>query len=1183
MWKRVAALALIWTFACGVLAATPEMPRLRVLGVADGLPTSDVTGIAQDSDGFVWIATADGLARYDGAGFMVWQHDPEAADAFPGNNLQALHVDHEDRVWVAAQEGGVAVMDRDRSAGFRPYRIDAHPEARLGDVWDFASRPGEIWMGLGTDGVYGLRADGSFVHLRHDPNDPRTLPSDNVVSLSFDNDGMLWIATMAGLARYDGRRVWRELLPGGDMPLTVTDVQAMGDEVWASSARGLFVRMRDGQWHWRPWSGMFARPNSVLSMLADPRGGYWLGTRRGLWRLSEDGIPTPVPVGRDASRPFPARAMFLQSDGALWASAPGEGVGFLRSDWRHVAELVRGERGLQGHGYATIAPANDGGLWLGSETGVVEHVDQALQVSRLDGEARARLANQRILGMAETRSGVLWIGHVGGLFRHGRDGTLSEWEGEPGTSVAHGVGYNIVRAAPDGTLWTGSMGGYGVEHRDGDTGRMLWQAGDDPLVHEGVYGFDVAPDNTAWAASVPGLGYFDPHAGRFVIVSGEQPYYAVAVQGEDTVWAAGRDGLERWRREDGTWARQERIGTREGLPSVMPMGLAVDVRGRVWVSTRRGLYRWDPQARRMRRYGSEHGLSSQEMLFRSIAVSSSGLLAAGTAVDSVAIINTASEETGRVEEPKLRVLGLDVRRDGLWQPLEGAHPELFPDDRELRVSARLLAYDDPGSNHYWTWLQGLDTGWVDQGANGDRVFSGLRPGNYVLRIRASDAYGNAAPMQELRFRVLPPWWQTWWALTLLICMMGLIALWGASIYRRRVRRRAELQLAGRQRELAEQASLAKSRFLATLGHEVRTPMTGVLGMSELLLDTPLDARQRSYTESIRRAGDHLMRLVNDALDLARIEAGKLELDPQPFELRALIEDIVSLSAPMARHKALGFDVAFDEGVPAWVHGDAVRVRQILLNLIGNAIKFTDDGRVGLRIARPPEGLCFQISDTGPGLSAEQCQRLFRRFEQADGARTAARYGGSGLGLAISQELSLAMGGRIDVESTLGEGTRFTVVLPLAEVATPPRRTRFEGHERITAAVGLVVLLVEDDQTVADVIRGLLEAQGHQVAHAMHGLAALTDVRTQTFDIALLDLDLPGIDGLTLAGMLRAQGFDRPLVAVTARADAEAEPAARAAGFDGFLRKPLTGEMLADVLAQSWRPVHEGGGLDHRED
>src|SRR5690606_19993391 len=339
---------------------------------------------------------------------------------------------------------------------------------------------------------------------------------------------------------------------------------------------------------------------------------------------------------------------------------------------------------------------------------------------------------------------------------------------------------------------------------------------------------------------------------------------------------------------------------------------------------------------------------------------------------------------------------------------------------------------------------------------------------------------------------------TGWALAAM-ALAALLLLWKAAIdYRSRLRRRHAWQMTEHQREVAEQASEAKSRFLATLGHEVRTPMTGVLGMSELLLGTELDARQRGYTESIRNAGNHLMRLVNDALDLARIEAGKLELDARPFDLHALVRDVVALMAPVARKRGLGFEQSLAADIPRWVRGDAVRLRQILLNLLGNAIKFTDHGEVSLRVEASPGGVRAVVGDTGPGLNEEQKRRLFRRFEQAEGARTAARYGGSGLGLAICQELADVMGGKIEVDSAPGQGTRFSLVLPLpaaeAPAATPARGARERG-----AATGpLQLLLVEDDPTVAEVVTGLLRAQGHEVVHAAHGLAALSEAAARSF-------------------------------------------------------------------------------------
>ena len=717
-----------------------------------------------------------------------------------------------------------------------------------------------------------------------------------------------------------------------------------------------------------------------------------------------------------------------------------------------------------------------------------------------------------------------------------------------------------------------------MQQRDAETGRVLLDLRSGDASGLGLLDaeqLDFAPDGTPWIADATGMRRFDARARRFHAVpslAGER-VYGFAFDGNDQLWLQRLAGLEHYRRAGDGWKLVERIAQAQGMPAIGGAGMRMDVRHRLWISTTRGLYCWDPVKRTLRHYGAQSGLTSEEFIDRGIATADGGRLLAAATMDGSVVLVDAAMADAPATTPTLRLDSVSVRRNGEWQPLpQGREPELSWSEHEMRVDARLLSYDDPTSNRYWSRIDGYDRGWIAQGADGGRVIAGLSPGSYLLRMRAVDANGNPAHEQRLRFRVLPPLWRTAWAYAGYAMLGMLLIAWTAFAYRRRLQRRHAWQLAEHKRELAEQASEAKSRFLATLGHEVRTPMTGVLGMSELLQSGPLDANQRGQVDAIRRAGEHLLRLVNDALDLARIEAGKLQLDPVDFELRDLVDDVVALMAPLAAQRGLRFAAAIDPATPARLRGDRGRVSQILLNLLGNAIKFTEQGEVALVVAPlSPVGVRFEVHDTGPGLNDEQKARLFRRFEQAEGARTATRYGGSGLGLAISQELAAAMGGRIDVDSEPGKGTCFIVELPVPRAQSPlhapgPRTPR----EAQATSGALRLLLVEDDPTVADVVSGLLRAQGHQVTHALHGLAALAETTSTNFDAGLLDLDLPGLDGLALARALRAQGFAQPLIAVTARADADAEPAAIAAGFDGFLRKPVTGAMLAAAIADALR-------------
>ncbi|NYZ62517.1 response regulator [Luteimonas sp. SJ-16] len=1169
---------LLW--ACTALARddgaiTASRPQPRQLGVLDGLPSNRVNALAEDRQGFLWVATRDGLARYDGVGFRVWRVE----DGLRDNMVWSVHVDRHDRVWAGTRNGGLSMLDAGRRT-FTHYDRTSHPEMGEHDIWAVTSTPdGAIWFGTAGGGLFRLAPDGALRRFTSDPGDPRSLPSDIVAYLVVDGDDTLWVAGKAGVAAWTGdgfRPLALPLAPGELVEGLVAD--ADGD-LWIGARMASFVRRAGGDPERMSWvDPVLGQP--VLHMLVkDRQGTRWLDTSSGLAR-EIDGRIEDVPLFSVTSRGL-VRPMWTAGledrEGGLWFGTVDAGLWYLPATWRNFTTLQRRMADPASMANALVngvAPTADGALWLVGSGGGLDRLDP--RTGAIEHRASRICDSEIARAVHETATGQVLVACTKRLLRFDPVTRRRQvWGTSDGADVTLELTVQNIIEQDDGTLWISFHDGVQARRPDGTVILSVL-----PGSPRGGLPASARPTrvmrgfgDTVWLATTDGLYRWDGSRATFALLPGSprREIAALALQDDDTVWLASLGSIEAhtW---DGTRLRLRRaFDVDDGMPLALPGDVKLDARGAVWVTTVRGLLRIDPETPRIRTYGVRDGLLSQEFSEHPMGVSREGHLAVGT-TDGLLLFHPLHVRQ-REKTPPLVIETLHVRRGDDVVELDAAQPiRLQHGDRDLSVVARLLSFTDAHAHHYRFRLDGYETGWVELDTTAERVFPRLPSGRYGLHIEARTEDGDWVALAPLTVQQAPPWWRTGWALLILLLCFG-FGIWRiAHAYRERLKRRHAWQLAEEKRELAEQASTAKTRFLATLGHEVRTPMTGVLGMSELLLDTALDARQRDYTLAIRRAGEHLMRLVNDALDLARIEAGKLQLETQPFDLALLVRDISGLGAPLARQKGLDFEVLVAPDAPAWVVGDATRVRQILLNLIGNALKFTDTGGVVVQVETDRSGLTFRVRDTGPGLSADQMARLFRRFEQAEGARTNARYGGSGLGLAISQELSAAMGGRIDVESTPGEGTTFRVQLPLPCIEAPTAAPVMPGHERITAAVGLEILLVEDDQTVADVISGLLQGQGHEVVHVKHGLAALTEVTARGFDIALLDLDLPGVDGLTLAGMLRAVGFERPLVAVTARADPEAEPAALDAGFEGFLRKPLTGEMLADVIAQSWRPA-----------
>ncbi len=1151
----------------GAAVAPPPLatPQFRRYGVVNGMPSGTVYAVAQDRQGLMWFATTSGLVRYDGVDFEVFRHALDDPRSIPAGALYALYVDRDNHIWAGGLSNGL-LRYRPSDGRFRQWRHDKGNPASLSsnEVWSIAqTADGTLWVATEA-GLDLMRADGSgFEHLPLVLDGMRKASFGEVRALLAEPDGRLWIGTDHGiyLRQPDGaiERVRVDPAFHGDLGKIWRIEGGGGSAVRIACDGGLLVIGADGVA--RPLAAHTLASRRILSSTRDSHGRLWIGTADGLLLDNHDGRLQAIagqpllPGGLPGSMIWQT---LLDREGGLWITFDESSIAYLPPGWdgfTRFTHIPDDPTSLSNIGASTILTSRDGQLWVGGDNGWIDKLDVST------GEVRhvVQGIHGQVASLAEDAQGRLWIAVPGGLqlFEHGKLRSIDLARAQITRPV-------LLASADDGRIYLDSWGEGLFAINPGNlaiTAIPLALATDTTRIPEQL----TYNKGNLWYASKGGLFRLDRATGKMVFVEGvpHQEILAFACDA-DGFWTATPRVLTHYTYADGKATCIDAIDLGHTTFAADLNALHVDREGQLWVFANPGLWRLDEHRRHFTSFGPAQGLANTEFSGGETAVTPDGMIFAPNTGGVVGFQprRLLHPDAGKSVPPLLTLTGLTVRRRGktIPLPLDALPVQVGWRDRDLAVQVRLTSYIHPAANDYRFLLRGFDSDWVDVGARGQRDFGGLAAGDYTLDVKAAGVDGVWGRLDvPLAIQVQAPPWTRWWAwlgyMLLLASLTGLAMLG----WRRRMAQRHRLQLAEQQRQLAEAASAAKTHFLATLSHEIRTPMTGVMGMAELLLSTPLSPLQHDYTRAMQRSGGMLLKLLDDALDLARIEAGRLELEPAPFDPVQLVTDVAEVEQGLAHAKGLDFLLEVGDDLPSRVVGDALRIKQVLLNLANNALKFTGQGRVVLSLKRcgSSRGLVFSVSDTGPGIPEASQVRLFRRFEQERGPHRSA---GSGLGLAICRELVDMMEGSIELESRPKQGSIFRVRLPLTEPPTPSVASTRVEHQPYR------LLLVEDDVIVAAVIRGLLERQGHAVYHVVNGLAALAELAHDRFDALLLDLDLPGVDGFQVSRLIRQRehaGQHLPIIAITARSGGEDE--AYAAGMDSFLRKPLTGEQLEDAL------------------
>ncbi|WP_313346800.1 ATP-binding protein [Stenotrophomonas sp.] len=1138
-----------------VSALVVQVPWPRQLGAADGLPDPHVREIAEDATGYLWLAGSDGLMRFDGQRYRLWRHD----EGLPDADVRTLHVDAQDRLWLGTATRGLVMMGPSRN-GFQ--RVDASAPAaiRTGHVRQVTgTRDGWVWV-IGDDRrLYGLPP--RQARWQHHP-----LKDDAVGMLARDAAGALWAGAGTTLWRWDGNAFVTVPLP------VVAPVQSL----WPDPQGGIEVGTARGTWALDAGQRVRAGPLRTRSVLRSADAVLWQ-QRDGVlqWRDGDQARPVAL---HPAPGPVVVRQALQDRHGDLWWVTERHGVWWLSARWRQFSALPgvqAGGPGLRSPPAVALAASGEHHAWVMGRGGRLQRLDLR------DGRSSEHIGYAHAgdgalaIGLTEDAAGRVWTASADRLARY--DPARRQWqEWRTGLGTRHAA-ITLHRCA-DTQLWLSHPQAIQQWSTAGTLLRSTVPAALGLTADVPARQLLCTRDGNVFATDPEGMMRWSSGRERFEPLDGDSGGMAAAVAEADdgTLWVSRHGALEHYRLDRGRLQRLRRVAAAEGYPQLRADALAVGTDGAAWAGTARGLVRVGPRRGDVRLLGHAQGLPVQEVLGQALLRLGSGALLARMGEGGLLAFDPrALREPDHV--PVLVMEAISRRRQGrlLPVPLDAAPVLLSTADRTVRVAVSLLGRGDPDRIQYRFRLLGQDPGWIDTGPVAQRLFARLPPGEHVLLMQARHAEGPWSAVRQVSLRVVPLWWETGAGRATIVGALCTVAILLARLHQRQRRWRDRRRQARAGRIRAEQDSAQRSRFLAELGRQVRSPLTPVLGWSELLLHSPLSPIQRQQIGSLQQAGHHLLHLMDDALDLASIESGRLQLQGAPFALEPLLRELHALQLPVAHGKGLSLHWSSTFDGDACFHGDVQRLRQILLNLLGNAVKFTARGQVCLsaRAGRDGQGVVLGVDDTGPGMNADQVHGLFQRFRQAEGAQTAARHGGSGLGLAISRDLARAMGGDIEVESHPGRGTRFQLVLPWSPapslVASSAATGTACGGDAEARSLRVMVLLPSAD--AADVVCALLRAQGHRVTGVDDLDGWMRDVDPGPWDLIAADPDMLA-GGARLNARLPWLWPGVPRLALTPRADACAERDARAGGFDLFLRLPLTSARLAAGIARCRAPA-----------
>ena len=1206
-----------------------EHVKFDRVGTGMGLSHSNVIAIIQDSRGFMWIGTRDGLNKYDGYKFTVYQNDTHDKNSLVNSSVSVILEDSRHNLWIGTA-GGLDRFDRNKAL-FVHYGLSGNNGAPLSSnliTTLLEDSRGRLLVGTDGDGIRQLdTATGKLI-----PWQSGSGPRDFIKSMIEDSRHRIWIGTLSGLNCYDpADHSFKNFRHSGKdkASLSFDNVYSILEDshhrLWVGTYGGGLDLLDPATGKFRHFRYSERNPNGlptdlVYTMLQDENGNIWIGTENGGLSIFNPDKELFENYRYDeidnTSLSSNSNTICQDIRGNMWLGAFAGGISIFNKDRNLFTHYKHnGSPGsLSDNNVLCIFEDARRRLWVGTDGGGLNLFDRSSgQFIHYKHEAgnRNSIGGNYVLDIEEDYKGNLWAATWGdgvSIFDPEKK-TWRHFKHDPADSSSLCSNFDwTVYEDREKNMWIGTFGG-GLDEYDPVHKRFIHYAYDPDkpggITNNNIYALFGDSRGELWVGTYGGgLNLFNRKTRTFThfrhndrrnsISSNEVS--SILEDGQGNLWIGTSGGLNYFDRSSGLFTVYT---TENGLPNNSVIGILEDAKGYLWISTLKGLSRFNPADKSVENFNEGDGLQSNEFKEQAYCLSKTGQIYFG-GINGLNEFYPDSMKRYPYDPPLLitdfQLFNKDVpiARDlrdpsALKRDISETHDiTLSYKNSVITFGYASLNYTSRDKKKYAYILEGFDKDWNNAGTRHTVTYTNLDPGDYTFKVKGLNNDGSwSSRITTLKIHILPPFWMTWW---FRLCIAAFIIGGTISFYRicmhnirvrnrelqRQVKKRTErlTSLTGEERKArqeAEEANRAKSIFLATMSHEIRTPLNGVIGMTSLLAETPLTIQQQEYTDTILHCGEGLLNVINDILDFSKIDSGKMEMEQRDFDLRNCIEEVLDVFAGKASQSNLDLAYQIDYNVPTQIIGDAMRLRQILMNLLGNATKFTHQGEIflGVHLLRTGENdeleLSFEVRDTGIGIPADKIGILFKSFSQVDSSTTR-KYGGSGLGLAICEKLVALMGGHIAVTSRLGEGTTFTFTITTRPGVQPIRNyvsCNMSGLE------GKKVLVADDNPTNREILKNQLEQWKLAPILVQSGKEALEALsRNPGVDLVITDRHMPEMDGIALAQQIRGRYSKLPIILLSSVGSEKENDWPEL--FTSILTKPIKQALLCRHVLNSLR-------------